>query len=238
MKPSVRRYQCQLAIVGAGLGGVAANIFALQRGLKTAQIGKTGALAYTSGYFDLLGAHDGKVYSDPWQAIEALGKHEPQHPLARVPKRDIAEAFACFTDSSSTMGVGYTAPADANHFALTPAGTIKTTYSVPKTMYPGIEAMQRGDKTMIIDFAGLQGFSAKEIVANLRSSWPQLVACRLEFPDLQAGTQLYAEVMARMLEVPDYQQQFADRIKAALGDAQSVGMPAIMGIHQPDKVHA
>jgi len=223
VKKSVRHYQCQLAIVGAGLAGVAATIFALQRGIKTAQIGKTGALAYTSGYFDLLGTHAGKLVSDPWQAIEALASTEPHHPLLRVPKHDIAEAFSCFTDTVSSMGVGYTAPTDANHLALTPAGTVKPTYSVPNTMYPGIEAMQRGDKTLIIDFAGLQGFSAKEIVANLQSSWPQLIAKRIEFPDMIAGT---------------YQVQFASRIKAVLGDAQSVGMPAIMGVHQPDKVHA
>lgn len=238
MKKSVRRYQCQLAIVGAGLAGVAATIFALKRGIKTAQIGKTGALAYTSGYFDLLGVHGGKAISDPWRAIEALTIEEPQHPLARMTRKDIAEAFTSFTDSVSKMGVGYTTPTDTNHLALTPAGTVKPTCSVPTTMYPGIEAMQRGDKTLIIDFAGLQGFSAKEIVVNLRASWPQLIAKRIEFPDTVAGTQHYAEVMARMLEVPDYQVQFANRLKAVLGDAQCIGMPAIMGVNQPDRVHA
>ena len=55
MKKSERRYSCQLAVIGSGLAGFAASVFALEQGMVTAQVGSTGSVAYTTGYLDLLG---------------------------------------------------------------------------------------------------------------------------------------------------------------------------------------
>ena len=238
MKQQPRRYQTQLAVIGSGLAGFAASIFALERGIVTAQVGSTGAVAYTSGFLDLLGGGAGGLIKDPWRALERLRSEEPQHPLARIGDDDIRAAFSQFTEAISESGVGYTAPADRNLFAISPAGTLKPTCSVPRTMYPGIRAMQERSATLIVDLTGLKGFSAVEIVANLKPRWPGLSAARLEFPEMEGNTQLYPEVMARALEVPLHREQLAARISAVLGDAEAVGLPAIMGVHAPDRVHA
>jgi|GEM_PF-4361184 len=47
---------CDLAVIGAGLAGFAATLFAANRGLSTVQAGGTGAVSYTTGFFDVLGA--------------------------------------------------------------------------------------------------------------------------------------------------------------------------------------
>jgi len=105
-------------------------------------------------------------------------------------------------------------------------------------MRSGVEAGKSSVNAMIIDFEGLKGFSARELVANFKASWPQLSAMRLGFPDMESGSQVYPEVMARALQVPVYRERLAERIKTVLGGAEAVGLPAILGIHEPDKVHA
>ena len=233
-----RHYSTELAVVGSGLAGFAASVFALARGITCAQVGNTGAVAYTTGYFDLLGYCQDQWLDDPWRGLELLRESEPHHPLSRIDRKEIRAAFDQFTVALTEMGVGYTVPADRNNFALTPAGTVKPTLSVPETMLSGIEARKVNARTLVIDILGLQGFSAKEFVANMRSSWPQLSAAKLSFPDMESGGQVFPEVMARALEVSSNRERFAERVKAVLGDAQRVGMPAIMGIHHPDRVHA
>ena len=232
-----RDYRVQLAVIGSGLAGFAASIFALDRGLSTAQVGNTGAIAYTTGYLDLLGVDAGRMLESPWDGLADLRRHSPEHPLARIPDDHIRSAFRRFTDALSEMGIGYTAPGEHNLQALTPAGTTKPTLSVPLTMEAGIQARRAGSPTLIIDFIGLNGFSAREMVANLGPSWSGLSAHRLGFPDLDSGAQVYPEVMARALQVPANRERLAGRIRAVLGEAEAVGVPAILGVHRPDRVH-
>ncbi len=241
MRQQARRYRVQLAVIGSGLAGFAASIFALDRSISTAQVGNTGAVAYTTGYLDLLGAHPVQSphsLSDPWAGLDALRQDEPKHPYARISNTEIRKAFSLFVQSISDMGVAYTLPGDANLNPMTPAGTTKPTLSVPRTMAPGIEARNSQARTLIIDFLGLKGFSAKEVVANLKPTWPNLSAARIGFPEMETGGQVYAEVMARALQVASHREQLAERIKAVAGDAEYIGLPAIMGVHRPDSVHA
>jgi glycerol-3-phosphate dehydrogenase subunit B len=234
----IRETRCintQLAIVGTGLAGLAAGIFALERGIKCAQIGHTGAITYTTGYFDLLAGLPGE---DPWQALNILRREKPEHPLSRIGNDDIDTAWHLFIKSLSNMGIGYTEPGGANVQALLPSGVCKPTFSVPLTMQAGITAMQGQARTLIVDFTGLQGFSAVEFVTNLKPSWSALSAKRMHFPGMEGGQQIFAEVMARSLEVASNRQRLADAIKPLLGDAEYLGMPAILGIHTPDVILA
>jgi len=88
-----RDYRVQLAVVGSGLAGFAASIFALDRGLATAQVGNTGAIAYTTGYLDLLGVEAGRVLNSPWDGLERLRRQAPDHPLSRINDDDIRTAW-------------------------------------------------------------------------------------------------------------------------------------------------
>ena len=237
MTDTGRHYRSQLAIIGTGLAGFAASIFALDRGISVAQVGNTGSIAYTSGYLDLFGCHDGRLLGDPWAGIERLREEDPGHPLSRVGEADIRQAFARFTAALSEMGVAYSTPGERNLFALSPAGTRKPTLSVPQTMLPGIASAGVDTPALIVDFHGLEGFSANELVVNLKCDRPRLSAARIGFPGRESGGALYPEVMARALEVPARRKAFADRIKTVLGNARMVGMPAVLGVHAPDRVH-
>ncbi|MBF0194964.1 MAG: glycerol-3-phosphate dehydrogenase subunit GlpB [Magnetococcales bacterium] len=232
-----RSIQTQLAIVGTGLGGLAAGIFAKYRGIKSAQVGHTGAITYTTGYFDLLGGLLGEQILDPWQGLSSLKKHYPKHPLVRIAKEDIHKALNLFNKELNNMGIGYSEPGNTNLMALLPSGVCKPTISVPLTMLAGVKAKEAKSPTLLIDFVGLQGFSAVEFVANLKKSWPLLTAQRIAFPDMIEGQQVFPEVMARALEVPSTRQKLAETIKPFIGNAKYLGLPSILGINKPDLIH-
>ena len=239
MNDAPRHITTQLAVIGSGIAGFAASIFALKRKIATAQVGNSGALAYTTGYLDLIGKRDGAagVVNDPWQALDSLRLAQPKHPLSRVANRDIEQAFGEFTDFLDECGLAYTAPGRHNIAALTPVGTLKQTLCVPATMAAGPRALDADAACVIVDFIGLKGFSGAEVVANLRQRWPHLTTQRIAFPGMDHG-EIYPEVMARALEVPATREQLAGALNAVAGPAQVIGLPAILGMHRPDRVHA
>lgn len=237
MKHPTRRVETELAVIGTGIAGFAASLFARARGLEVAQFGHSGALAYTTGYLDLFGAEGGRKVADPWAGVAALRSHEPDHPLSRLAEADLRAALTGFVAELNAGGLGYTAPGDQNVTALLPYGVTKTTLSVPETMRPGVEALAAKAPALILDFDGLQGFSAREFVTNIAGTWPGLTTARLAFPEME-GKQVFPEVMARALETRKTREQLAALIKPLLGDVAYVGLPAILGVHGPDAVRA
>jgi glycerol-3-phosphate dehydrogenase subunit B len=53
----VEPLKCDLCIIGSGLAGMAATLFAATRGLSVVQAGHTGEIVFASGLLDLLGVH-------------------------------------------------------------------------------------------------------------------------------------------------------------------------------------
>lgn len=238
MSDETRHFTTELAVIGSGLAGFAASIFALKKNIKTAQIGNTGAIAYTTGYLDLLGVSDpdiSKAIADPWLGIEQLLVTQPDHPLCRIPKNDIHTAFEQFTSFLGECGIAYSPPSEKNSTVLTPAGTLKPTFCVPATMQVGVSALSQNKECLIIDFKGLKGFSGRQVVANLKNKWPKLSTRRVAFPDMAVG-EIYPEVMARSLEVAETRQKLAKILIEAVGDVKVIGLPAVLGMHAPDKV--
>ena len=87
---------CDLLVIGRGMTGMAASLFAADRGLSTVQVGMTGGLIFASGLLDLLGVYplnDTKLWTDPWAGIDHLVKEIPNHPYARLKREDIEGAF-------------------------------------------------------------------------------------------------------------------------------------------------
>ncbi|MCB1490257.1 MAG: glycerol-3-phosphate dehydrogenase subunit GlpB, partial [Rhodobiaceae bacterium] len=207
------------------------------RGFSVAQFGHTGAISYTTGYFDLLGALERRVLDDPWSGLAELRRAEPDHPLARLPVPDIRAAFERFTECLCEMGIDYTAPGDRNLRGLLPYGVTKPTLSIPQTMRPGIEALRENAPTLLVDFEGLQGFSATEFRLNMADRWPALQSARLTFPGIDVRP-VFPEVMARSLETTEAQEKLAELIRPLLNGARYVGLPAILGIHAPDATRA
>ena len=230
-----------LAIIGAGMAGMAAAVFAAKRGLSTVIVGSLAESWFTGGLIDLMGIHpiaSGNSWQNPWAAIEAVGRDIPGHPYAHISREDIKTALQEFYAFLNDVGLPYRFEDDRNSCLITAFGAIKTTHAIPQTMWPGVTALTRKAPCLIVDFKGLKGFSASLLAERMKAEWPGLKA--LSIPSIY-GDQVH-EInpvpLAQDLEIAEYRQKLAGLIKPHVKDVEFVGLPAVLGIHQPDQVIA
>ena len=147
MNPHRENISCELLIIGTGMAGMAAGLFAAQEGIDSVQVGLTGESGFASGLVDLLGVHpveEGTLLDDPWQGIARLVKDEPLHPYARIDTADIHEAINVVLAFLGESGYPHVALGDRNQVVMTPVGTVKHTYALPHTMRQGAQALSEG----------------------------------------------------------------------------------------------
>ncbi len=238
--------QCDLAIIGTGIAGMAAAVFAANRGLSVVQAGSTGALAYTSGVFDVLGALPSEAASGrpmvvrkPFAAMADLFRIEPGHPYAGLTPEEIRAAFAEVLAFLADIGLPYQTGGDDNYQLPSPAGTVKHSWCVPETTLAGCLAMESKQPALIVALHGLKGFSSRQIAVNLAETWPDLESVTIAMPG-HSGGELYPEQAARMLETASVRQAMGQVLAQAVGPniqgMKAVGFPAVLGIHRPGDV--
>lgn len=232
MKRKLPETECQLLVIGTGMAGMSATLFAAARGIDTIQVGMTGELNFASGLLDLMAVHpiaQGRVWHNPWQAIDTLVRDCPKHPYGLLDRRDLRAAFLEFTEFLGGKGLPYHLEPDRNQQLVTPMGTIKTSYAVPATVVNGVRALRDRAPCLIVGFDGLKGFSSRQITESLQHAWPALRSCRLPFPTLTG--ELYPEHMAHALAFPGTREQLAAAVRPHLGQAAYIGMPSVLGIY-------
>lgn len=232
--------ECDLLVIGMGMAGMCSSLFAVNRGLRTVQVGFTGGLLFASGLLDLLGVHptvEAKQWSDPWAAIDALTRDIPNHPYVRLKRKEIEAAFDEVLSFLKDSGLYYNHEGSRNVFMITPLGTTKPTYSVPKSMWAGVRALRKKVPCLIVGFKGLSDFSAYEIVGMLRAEWPRLRACHIPFPKADFISELVAgDIMAQSLELATNRESLAQAVLPHVKDAEAIGMPAVLGTEQWEEV--
>jgi glycerol-3-phosphate dehydrogenase subunit B len=228
-----------LAIVGAGLAGMATAIYAGNRGLRTVQIGNAGALLFSTGLLDLMGVHpvaEGRRWVDPWAGIVALVRDEPRHPYARVAPDEIRRAFSELVAAMAEAGLVYGLPQGENREVVTGLGTVKYSYCIPQTMDPGAQALADQARCLLVDFEGLREYSARAMSESLATRWPGLRTLRLDFPGPGVAGETNAAHVARALELAENRARLGALIRPHLGDAQFVGLPALLGIRRTNAI--
>ena len=231
--------KCDLCVIGSGLAGMAAALFAANRGLSVVQMGHTGEIIFASGMLDLLGVYpvnEKRSWSDPWAALDTLMRDNPEHPYARLKKADIRAAFDEILTFLEETGLTYHRNMDHNSGVLTSLGTIKSTYAVPHTMWKGVEALKEKPAGLIIDIRGLKGFSAHQITAALNAGWSNLRTARISFPGMDHLNEVYTEHMANALLLPHNRAKLAGVVRPLVKDSKIVGLPAILGLYRTHEV--
>ncbi|VTR68905.1 Glycerol-3-phosphate dehydrogenase, anaerobic, B subunit [Desulfosarcina cetonica] len=237
--PDKHPQACQLMIVGAGMAGCAAALFAAREGISTIQVGLTGETLFASGLFDLYGAtHETPrtLVDKPWPAIQRLKATCPAHPYSRVTIARIRSAMDQMTDFLAEAGQPYRGHENHNVRLITSVGSIKRTYRVPVTMWAGVRALETKAPCLVIDVVGLRGFSATQIVETLKPAWPALTGASIELSGENRLGPKYAEHIAHGLAVAEARRELAEAIRPHLGTCEVVGLPAILGIHDPEAV--
>ena len=236
---AAQRYD--VAVIGAGMAGMAAALFAAERGLSCIQIGSGGGILFASGLLDLLAVQpvaEHRLWQSPFDALAALAREQPGHPLARVNPLAIRTGFERFVAALTGAGLPYAPLGERNSNVITSIGTVKTSYGVPLTMVAGVAALAQRLPCLLVDFRGLREFSARQIVETLGTEWPALRHQRIEFPGFDAVPEVYAVHLAQSLETRQTCERTIALIKPLLGDARVVGLPALLGLSRSNEVHA
>ena len=136
----LKTIDCELAVIGGGMAGMAATLFAAKRGLEVVQIGRPVTFTFASGLFDLMSVYplaEGKTWEDPWAAIEALALEIPEHPYAKMAKNEMQTALDELGSFLKAAGIHYRGREGLNAEIITAAGTAKKSFKIPRTMWPG-----------------------------------------------------------------------------------------------------
>ena len=230
---------CDVAVIGAGMAGMAAALFCSRRGLSTVQVGNAGGLLFSSGPLDLLGVHPlgrRETWDDPWAALELLRRDLPRHPYARMPAEQMQMAMEEFVAALGEVGLTYSTPGQQNSRFLTALGTIKTTHSLPRGMEAGVDALSTQPPGLLVDFEGLREFSAQQVASTAAASWPGLRVSRISFPGREQRGETHAALLARSLELRDRCEALADRIRPHLHGTRVVGLPAVLGVWRTGEI--
>jgi glycerol-3-phosphate dehydrogenase subunit B len=229
-------FSCDLCVIGSGLAGMSAALFAADRGLSTVLVGRTGEIIFATGLLDLMGVHPleaGTLWRDPWAGVAAVVKDLPQHPYARLSAATIRAAFQEVLVFFETQGLAYTGFPDRNAAVLTSVGTAKVTYRVPLTMWNGVAARQSKADCLLVDIQGLKGFSACQIKATAGGAWPNLRTVKVIFPGASPHGEVFPERLARALETGGVRVNWAAVLEPHVRGAAAIGVPAILGIARP-----
>ncbi len=234
-----KRIECDLMVVGTGMAGVAAAAYASARGLSVAQTGMATSIMFAAGCFDLLGVHpvaEGCVHDDPFAALAALRQDQPDHPYSKLTDKGIHEAFDEFVAFTREAGLGvHMRPGKNMHFP-TPLGTMKTTYCVPDVMIEGVRAQEDKTSCALVDVKGLKGYSSQQIAAVLGDQLNVVGTGQVVFPEMENLAEVYPMQMAMALENPRVRAMFIERLRQVVGDAEVVGLPAILGLYSASEV--
>jgi glycerol-3-phosphate dehydrogenase subunit B len=230
---------CDLCVVGSGMAGMCAALFAVNRGLDTVLAGRTGEIIFATGLLDLMGVHpteSGGLWNDPWAGIDALVRDLPQHPYAKMPRTAIRAAFEEVAGFFESQGLAYAGFPERNAAVLTAVGTVKLTYRVPLSMWAGVLARQRRAACLLVDVQGLKGFSARQIKANAASAWSGLRTAKIVFPGADPAAEAFPERLARALENERARADLSAVLRPHVQDAAAVGLPAILGISRSTEI--
>ncbi|MCF8086399.1 MAG: glycerol-3-phosphate dehydrogenase subunit GlpB [Desulfohalobiaceae bacterium] len=233
-----RAIDVDVAVIGCGLAGLAAAQRAADRGCRVAIVGASGATDFCSGLFDLLGALPGEesAREDPWRALRDLGERFPDHPLNKPDAEGVARALDSFCSVLASRGVHYTGYRKQNVFLPTQLGTLRPTYRVPATMWPGIEAREKNTPCLVLDMEGMKDFDAEGMLAALGGAWTGARSDSLTLPGYTRGREARPLLLARSLENGRNLGDLARSVRGLLRKGEAVGLPAILGVHDPDGI--
>ncbi|MDZ7697915.1 MAG: glycerol-3-phosphate dehydrogenase subunit GlpB [Deltaproteobacteria bacterium] len=226
--------ECDLVVVGRGMAGMAATLFAANRGISTVQVGMIGEIIFASGCLDLLAFPSPETEApldDPWAAIDLLSQEMPEHPYTRMKREEIKAALDEIVSFLNAQGLPYINQPGQNVEMITPLGTVKQTYYAPESMGEGIEALREKAPCLLIDFHGLTDFSATQMAATLTDVWPNIRSARVSFPGNAENRELIpGDIMAETMELSKNRAELAQAVKPLVGNARVVGVPAVMGM--------
>lgn len=228
-------------VIGGGLAGMTAGIAAAKAGATVTVVSATeSTLRQASGLIDVLGyptPGDGPI-ADPYAGISLLPE---SHPYQMLGAENIADGLSLFDEVTGELYAGE----NRNALLPTAAGTLKPTSRYPATMQAGLLSDPRS--TVLLGFDGIVDVRGPLAADRLAASD---VPCSIrgemcEFPaDFRSDAKItrYARALDRNETVnvdgedTPVREALTAKIEPLVGDADRIGLPAILGLDAPSAI--
>ena len=237
--PGSRKMDTDLLIIGAGMAGMSAAVFAANRGIKSVITGAAGGFEYASGLLDLWGlslTRKKAVTRKPWDMLALLKEQQPCHPYGKLEKEVISNAFSELTGVLERNGLAYAGYPSLNHGVLTPFGTVHPSFRLPLGFKANADAYKSKPPCLVLDFRGLREYSAQFFCEMLKKKWPQLSAGCMEFPETRLRAEVFTPFLARAMETGQIQDRFMEKVKPLLKGKSCLGVPSMLGIQSAEAI--
>jgi len=249
--------ESDVVVVGGGLAGATAALSAAREGAHVHLISANeSTLRQASGLIDALGYPDPDadggstargLLADPFAGVDDLPENHPY----RVAGADaLREGLALFDDAAGDLYRG--GHTDRNALVATTAGRAKPTARYPRSMAPGVVSDER--PMLLVGFEADTEYDAPLAAERLEAAGVpfDVAGATIAFPGdhrADAAVTRLAHALERDERVAGghggtagegrtTRQRLADRIRPHLGDAERVGLPAMLGDARIEEVRA
>ena len=228
-------------IIGGGLSGLVAGITLQERGQRTAIITTgQGALHFSSGSLALLSRDAaGNTIEKPLEHMDSL---PASHPYSKVGPAKVGGHARRVKELFERAGLNMLGDEDTNHYYMTPVGLFKPTWL--STVDSAVSQTPDGSgwgKTAIVGLKGFLDFYPGFIADNLAKNGLKCEVVALTTPELEHlrknTTEMRAPGIAKIMH-GDALERFAKAIVAAAPSAETVIIPAVVGLDGQKDVDA
>lgn len=220
-------------VVGAGVAGLAAAVRLAEAGKTVTVLTKgLGGLQLSQGTLDIFGYNPDRV-ANPLDAVAAAPQGHPYHLLGADNVRAAVDWLVGVVGPELLVG-----SADANINLPTAVGAVRPTAFAQPSMTAGV--CVDGAKFAIVGLRRLKDFYPKLVAENLSrttlpdggrlTARPVLIDVAARDGEIDSTGLTYA----RALDAPALRKRLAAAIAAQLEDGESVGLPAVLGLSDPN----
>jgi glycerol-3-phosphate dehydrogenase subunit B len=227
-----------VVVVGAGTAGLTAATRLAQSGARVAVVarghGSTHLAPATVDVGGYVAAADGARHAatSAREGFDAIVDAHPSHPYAKLGLDAVSESLQWWQQTVASgpfSGYEYVGSLDANLRLPTAVGALRPSALVPQTMAGGDASGLT--RVALVGTPWLRDFHPGLCAGNLRAAGidarPVLVDLDLERADASCLS------LAHLLDRADWRAQFCEKLKPLLGDAEFVGLPAMLGVQDP-----
>jgi glycerol-3-phosphate dehydrogenase subunit B len=222
-------------VIGAGTAGLVAGARLAEGGARVCVLAKgVGSTHLAPATIDVLGYAPDRVVS-PSGAMPDFVSGHPEHPYAALGIDAVAEAarwLQARVESGPLPGYRYIGDVDRNYLLPTAVGALRPSAIVPETMIAGDSVVL--DRVCVVGTRMLRDFHASLCAANLGRLGIPARSVEIEIEVDKADQNTLG--LARRFDDPVWRAAFAARLALKLQADERVGLPAMLGLRDPNGV--